>query len=259
MTKLSQLIYVFIFGCLLLGCTGSKNISTERIHPGLNVKTVINQYNENTSDFTTLAARIQVDYNDGHSSNRIAVNLRMKQDEIVWASASVLGFPVAKLLITPERVSYYESIDNTYFDGHFALLSEWLGVETNYPMVENLLLGNAVFELDPKTYELSTFENSYMLKPEKNTAEFQHAIYLNEFFKVKRQQVFQHQAGRVLTVDYPEYQQIKNKFFPKKIKLEVREPEGVTQIQIEYRSIDLEASVSFPFDIPTGYQQITFE
>lgn len=259
MTKISHFVYLLIINLLLLGCTGSKTISTKHINPGFNTKTVIKQHHEKTPHFTTLAARIQVDYNDGSSSNRITVSMRMKQDEIIWASASILGFPIAKLLITPQRVSYYESIDNTYFDGHFALLSEWLGVESNYQMVENLLLGNAVFELDPKTYELSTFENSYLLKPEKNTAEFQHAIYLNEFFKVKRQQVFQHQAGRVLTVDYPEYQQIENTYFPKKIKLEVREPDGITQIQIEYRTVDIEAAISFPFDIPTGYHQITFE
>ena len=37
------------------------------------------------------------------------------------------GIPMAKALITPTRVSYYEKINNTYFDGDYSILTKMIG------------------------------------------------------------------------------------------------------------------------------------
>lgn len=252
--------FKIVLVCLLvMGCGGGKNISSSKINKDLNARETIKNYRENLPDFTTLVSRVQIDYDDGKNFNRITVNLRMKNKEALWASASIVGWPIAKMLITPNRVSYYESIDNTFFDGNFQLLSNWLGVDIDFNMAQNILLGNSVFDLDENTYNLNIVEKTYQLKPKKRDPKFQHAVYLNEFFKVKRQQIFQNDEGRVLTIDYPEYQKQGNTIFPKKIALEVREPEGVTTVQLEYRSIELNANISFPFEIPKGYQEIIFD
>ena len=39
---------------------------------------------------------------------------------------------MAKALITPTKVSYYEKINNTYFEGDFSLLSNWLGTDLDF-------------------------------------------------------------------------------------------------------------------------------
>ena len=50
-------------------------------------------------------------------------------------------------MITPSKVSYYEKINNTYFEGDFSMLSNWLGTDLNLNKVQNLFLGKAIDNL----------------------------------------------------------------------------------------------------------------
>ena len=54
----------------------------------------------------------------------LTFNLRMEKDKVIWLSAA-LG--MARIMITPEKVQYYSKLDNQYFDGDYALLSDFAG------------------------------------------------------------------------------------------------------------------------------------
>src|SRR5690606_5074374 len=85
--------FKIVLVCLLvMGCGGGKNISSSKINKDINARETIKNYRENLPDFTTLVSRVQIDYDDGKNFNRITVNLRMKNKEALWASASIVGW-----------------------------------------------------------------------------------------------------------------------------------------------------------------------
>ena len=101
-------------------------------------KDIIKTHDAAVPDFLTLAARMHVVYENEKKHQSITVSLRMEKDEKIWIKASLLGITMAKVLITPETVSYYETISNTYFDGDFRLLSDWLGTEIDFEKAQSI-------------------------------------------------------------------------------------------------------------------------
>ncbi len=254
---MQRITLIFIFSLLLFNsCKSKKELAT--LDSAVNVSQLINLHNQSKPDFSTLAGRVNVNYNDGKNSQSLTVSLRIQKDQTIWVSASVLGFSVARLLITPERVSYYETINRTFFDGDFSLLSNWVGVELDFQMVQNILLGQAVFPLNDANYKATIFHNNYRLSPINNHPIFSHLFLLNPAHRIASQQIMQPQEQRVLTINYNEYQQVAPQQFPKEVVLTASENNNQTQIILDFRRIDLNPEVSFPFRIPDRYQEISF-
>lgn len=249
---------IMVFGILMISCTGSRTvIGTNKVNPGLTLKSIINAHRAATPKFSTLASRIKVAYEDDKQRHNITVSLRMKKDEKIWMKTSVLGITLAKVLITQDRVSYYETISNTYFDGDFALISDWLGTDLNFEKMQAILLGQSIFRLDNATYIASVSENRYKLEPRQQPDNFIHSLLLNpNNFKVNSGIVFQPIDNRKLSIAYGDYQELEGSFYPSVILINSVEGDSRTKIAMNYRKINLNVSVSFPFEIPKGYEEI---
>ena len=78
-------------------------------------------------------------------------------------------------------------------------------------------------------------------------------------FKTEAQQLIQDQENRGLTVTYSEYQEVDGLIFPENIKIIANEGGASTNIDLTYRNISFNEEVSFPFDIPSGYEEISLK
>lgn len=181
----------------------------------------------------------------------------MEKDNIIWVKASFLGITIAKVLITPDRVQYYETIGKTYFEGDFALLGDWLGTPIDFQQAQNLLLGQSIFQLETSYYESEIFQNNFKVQPKRQPQNFIHSLFLDpENFKVVLETLSQPDHDRILTISYGQHQNIDGQYFPENISIVTSEMQSQTKIEINYRKIDLNVGISFPFDIPTGYERI---
>lgn len=248
-------LFIVIIG-FLASCGTVKKAPTGTAE-ALSVKELFNNHTNTKPEFETLAARVQVSHRTADKSHSISVNIRMKKDEIIWAKASILGITVAKVLITPDKVSYYETIGKTYFEGDYSLLSEWLGIAVNFEQTQNILLGQSLFDLKPGKYNMEISQNKFKVQPKKQLPNFIHSLFINPGdFRVTSTVVEQPEYGRVLHLKYLNYQIIKNQYFPTQISVVSTEPNEQTQISIDFRKIDLNPSFGFPFEIPSGYERI---
>lgn len=220
----------------------------------LSTKNIIKNHYRNTLKFKTIRGKLKVRFSNGKKEESFTLSLRMKKDEAIWLSATL---SLVKVYITPEKVSFYNKLDNTYFEGDFSLISKFLGAELDFEKVQNLLLGNALFDLKNERFN-STIENKmYVLTPKRDLELFNRLFLLDAFhFKVKQQRLEQLAEKRLLTIDYPEYQEITGQAFPKNVEIKAKEANKTTTIQVEYRKITFNEKVRFPFKIPSGYKEI---
>lgn len=247
-------LYYILFLLVLASCGGTKNISNIE---NASAKEVISAHKAATTDFKTLAGRVQLRYEDEKKSQSITVSLRMEKDKNIWVKASILGITIAKVLITPTSVSYYETIGGTYFEGDFALLGEWIGTPIDFQQAQNLLLGQSIFALNASEYSSSIFQNKFKIQPKQQPENFIHSLFLNpDNFKIASETLSQPQEERMLNIRYGDYQKIENQFFPSAIFINTSEKGSATNIEMIYKKIDLNVDVSFPFDIPQGYEEI---
>lgn len=241
---------------LLASCKSTKNTTNSSVE-NLSTKKIISNYYNQSFDKRTINAKINAKYSDSKSSVSFSIKLRLEKDKTIWMSATKFGFPVAKVKITPTRVSYYEKIKRTYFDGDFSLLSKFLGTELDYDKVQNILLGQAVLNLKKGKYDSELFNNSYQLAPREQNELFGILFFLNpDNFKLKRQEIRNDENNQVLLVSYPNYKEIRGEQFPENIHIRAVDNKKLTTINMEYKTVAFNENLTFPFTIPNGYKEI---
>lgn len=246
---------VFIIILLIfVGCKSAKTIiANGTLNSSLSTKQIVKETNSKKSNFKTLAARLKIETNDGKKSQSVTVSMRMEKDKMIWLSK--LG--IVKALITPERVAFYNTWDNTYFDGDFSYISELLGTELDFQKVQSLLLGEAILELEPKEIVGDVTDKSYVLSPKKQNELYEIFFLINpSLFKLDSQQISQEKEGRHLQIDYTAYQKVDTETLPKMVDIVAVQKNDELSIDLEYKSIALNVKLKFPFRIPSGYDEI---
>jgi len=163
---------------------------------------------------------------------------------------------MAKAYITPESVSFYEKLNKRYYEGDFRALSNFLGTDVNFTKVQNLLLGQSIIELKNQEYNTNTStENQILITPKKQDPlyEILLGLYTNTY-KVSQLQIAQEPQEKSIKINYPEYQKVIEQDFPKKIDIFAKSNQENKNIIIDYKSVDINTSLSFPYKIPEGYK-----
>lgn len=223
----------------------------------LNTKTLVKNHYANALDFKTLRGRLKIDYTDGKDEQGYTVSFRMEKDKAIWISAT-LG--VVKAYITPTRVSFYNRLQNEYFDGDFTYLSNLLGTELDYEKVQNLLLGQALFDLRKDKYNTTELNNQYQLTPKKANQLFKTLLQIEPTnYKVAGMQLTQPEKNRVLDVQYKNYQVVDKKLVPNIIDIYVKDKNKTDIIALTFKNIELNKKFNFPYKIPNGFKKIVLE
>ncbi|MGI9552566.1 MAG: DUF4292 domain-containing protein [Aurantibacter sp.] len=252
--SLYNLLGILVLLMLVASCGTKKIIGDGTANERLTAKNIIRQHYLNQLNFTTLAGKVKIDYSDGESSQSLAVSLRMEKDKVIWISAP-LG--IVKAYITPERVSFYNKLENEYFDGDFSYLSNLLGTDLDFEKVQNLLLGQALFDLREEGYSSSVSKENYELKPKNPETLFKTLFQIEpKNFKMASQQLSQPLRKRLLEINYKNYQKVHKWILPNDIYIVAIDKDIRNTIEIEYRNIEFDATVRFPYRIPNGYKEI---
>jgi len=239
---------------LIFGCKSSKGIITGESNLELSTKEVIKANSRQSAKFKTLQSKVKVVYTQENKSQSHTLTFRMLKDQVIWIN-SALNLIRAK--ITPEKVSFYNKLDNTYFDGDFSLISDLLGTELDFLKVQNILLGNTLFELDKSTYDMSVHNEAYLFQPKQQLSLFELFYIVNpSHFKIDSQQLAQAKESRFLEVDYLNYHEIEKQSLPEKMKIIVLDGGEETTIEIAFKSVNLNEDLRYPFKIPSGFDEI---
>lgn len=245
---------IFAVALLAFSCKSKKVVTDGKLNENLSAKAIIRTHYDNALDFKTLSGKMRIDYSDGEDSQGVAVSLRMEKDKAIWISAP---FGVVKAYITPGRVTFYNKLQNEYFDGDFAYLSKFVGVELDFEQVQNLLLGQALLNLKDDKYDVSLAGNSYQLKPKKALELYKVLFQIEpKNYRMASQQLSQPIKKRLLQINYTDYQKINKWVLPQKIAVAAIDKDNRSTIDIEYRNIEFDRPLSFPYDIPNGFDEI---
>ena len=256
---IKRITYFLAIVVLIISC--KSNITTvNETAKIMSANRVIKNHYINDFNKETIVARMKVKYIGKNNLPGVTASLRLKKDETIWISISKLGFPIGKALITNNKVSYYEKINKTYFEGDYKLLSNWLGTELDFEKVQNLLLGQAILNLKDDKYDIDLQENNYLLKPKKANDLYVILFMINPLnFKINKQQVQESDQGKTLSIEYKKYENIDNEMFPKNILINALDGRYTTSVDVDYRSVEFNKNVSFPFTIPKGYKEIVLK
>lgn len=256
--KFFRLILVALF--VFTSCKTNRVVVEKSVAvKSLSARKVSNKHIEQLFDKNTIDARLKVAYKDNRNKQKLSVKLRVDKDKIIWVNATYLGVIVARAKITPTTVWYYEKMNKTYFKGSFEALRSFLGTDVNFLQLQNMLLGQAIFDLKAQRYKSYVDNEAHLLLPAKQKALFDILFWINPtHFKLNKQELKNSQNNQTLMVDYKKYMTIEGEVFPKRIEIRAKEKEKYTNIDIEYKSVVFNKNISTPFRVPKGYKQVVF-
>ncbi|MGB5668381.1 MAG: DUF4292 domain-containing protein [Maribacter sp.] len=257
MAKVIRWTQICVCILLIISCKSKKLATDAVVDENMSAKAIIRTHYQNQINFKTLSGRMKINYFDGESSKGITVSFRMEKNKAIWISAP-LG--IVKAYVTPNRVTFYNKLQNEYFDGDFSYLSNMLGTDLDFGKVQNLLLGQALFDLRDRKYEASLSETDYLLKPKKALELFK-TLYKIEpkNFKIAAQQLSQPLKKRLLDIEYKNYQKVDNRILPNEIVITAIEANAKNIINIDYRNVEFNRALNFPYKIPKGFKKIVLK
>jgi hypothetical protein len=217
-------------------------------------KIIANHY-RNKVDFSTLYIRANAKYKSEDESQSVTAEVKIKKDQQILVSIRVLGITMAKALITPQEVKYYEKINGTYFEGDYQLLSQWLGTDLDYNKIQNMLVGKPIDDLTQEMYTLKQSATFFTLNSNKEKTEKSFSFDATHFL-LKQQEINQAEKERSFVVNYPNFQEISSMSLPASLTINAFQKNTKTSIAIEYNSIAFNEELNFPYSVPSGYDRI---
>lgn len=247
---------LFILILLTISCKSKlATLSEGEAKSALSASKIIDKHYKNERDFSSVYIKANARYQDDRQTQNVTAEIRIKKDEAILISVRFFGITMAKALITPTEVKYYEKINSEFFEGDYTTLSRWLGTDLDYFKVQNMLTGEALDDLTQDKYSASIDDKLYKL--DNNSVATKKTFYFEaENFLVKKQEIIQMQKNRQLQVSYPGHQKHDNIIMPAALLIEAMQEKGKNSINITYTSVNFNEDFSVPYSVPEGYKQI---
>lgn len=203
----------------------------------------------------TVDAKLKVNFKNEKENIDFSVKMRIKKDEVIWLKGTKI-ITVFKAKITPNKVSFYSPYSKNFIEGDFQMLEKILGISVNFQQLQNMLLGQAMFDVSQK-HTIHFTENSHKLSPKKQPDLFDVFYWINPSnYKLDKQSIVNDTKNQRLDIKYPSYKKTNAILFPENIVINGKAKNKHSDINITVRSIVFNEEISIPFTIPQGYKEI---
>ena len=249
MIKIILLLSIFsLSSCSFLYNTSKdNNESSRKFTPKKSIRIANNNFN--SIDY--IQAKAKVSFRDNNKIKSNTITMRISSDEKIWINAS-LG--AARILIDNDSVKYYNKIEKNYFVSDINYINEKLGFESNFKILQNLVLGILIHKFDPSSFYQKT-ENSYIYKDDSfnlNSKVIQSTVSISPFNSRVLKHSFKDQ-NNLFEVSYDDYTIVNEQILPTKIRFSNN---GLESLYIEIKSISSLEKINIPFRIPKNYKRI---
>lgn len=268
-------------------CRTARDLPVVRLKP-MPAEKLIDRAQENAFDFNDLTIRrINVQFSDENNRTSFRANLKAIRDEKILASVSKLNIPVARVLLTPEDVTFVNYIDKNYFMGDYSYLSNMVNFAINFNLVQAVITNPVKSKLsdpdnDYRKFDTSVEEGKYVLRPSRRSnkavAEKKKNILLNqvpstkagnedmilsrlifnpESFVLEKMVMENLYDDRILEVDFYDFERVDMYDYPGSIDIKMFSGSDLTELNIKLRGFSTDKVETLELSIPNSYQRIS--
>ena len=257
---------------LLASCRSSKKIttaiakkdtiqsiafdSTAKRDSILFIQNTLRDLSNNTIDYQTFTAKINIDYSDADNKNYdVNAVLRMYKDSALWISVNaILGIEAIRALVTKDSVKILDKQNKLITARSVDYLQEVTELPLDLQTVQNLIIGNPVYLDSNNVVSYSKGNNNIGLLSLGYW--FKNLLTINEGDKsLQRIKLDDADISRSRTADltYTDYETKKGPLFATKRRIIFAEKKKL-DIRLDFKQYEFNTEVSFPFSIPKNYR-----
>lgn len=248
----TALVAVFV----MAGCkTRDKGRKTTRVK-GMDKEMALKKLNEAAVDFNIMHFKGKADFESVKDGKKEGMGFSYKvyiaKDSLLWGSFSKFGVPAASALIDQDSVRMRVSLGKFAVVCDFGLLSQLIGMEVDFGMVQSFFTGDPTLNPDKLTL-VPNEEKSIQLREDRPP--YQVSWFLNNSHnKLEKMVAEDVNLGRESSVVYSDFKDVSGKKVPSKAVIEATQG-GEVRIELEHSTIEIEPNKStFKFRIPKSYE-----
>lgn len=264
---------VFILFIALIGslasCRSTKKISTvvakkdsvvvvikpEDSDSAKTVRATFTKINAQRIQFKSFASKVRVDYADDKNTRLdFSAFLRMKKDSAIWVSIiAALNIEAYRVMITPDSILIMDKLNRTIQRKPLSYLQGITQVPFDYGTLEDLIMGNPVY-LDRAVVAYADQGDRISLSTVGQS--FKHYLTVAKgdlhllFSKLDDVDVTR---SRTASLAYSSYMPSGNRMFAEIRNISLAEKNKL-EINLDFKQVEFDAPVSFPFSIPKNYK-----
>lgn len=251
-------VYLFLLLIVFQACKSIAILPTNSPIKNVNIEALASKIRSNYPKVNNVRSRIKATYNNGKRKQQIIVQFRMESKKKLWLSATMI-IPIAKLLVTPNKVSFYEKFQKTYFEGNYDLINTPFNTNFVYSDLENIFLGKPFLHPDQGRWKQISNPQYYILIPQGKRSGIKPTLFFDPVsFLLKEQRFFVPGTNYNITIKYLRHIKIEGKSLPSLIEITFFDGNQSQTLELEFNRIDFIENLNFPFEIPNGYSKIKF-
>lgn len=206
-------------------------------------------------DFDWFAARGKAEIASGGKNYQVSLNLRMQRDKVIWASVTaILGLEVARAMITPDSVFFFNRLERTYVSQDLEYLQEHVHPGISFELLQSALTGNPPAYLVANSAQLWQTAGGYRLEGTEQL--FTYLLNFNEHRRPAEIAIRQKDGTADFNVDYSNFENRNGKWVPGSLSFLSDTEKEDLKIQITYDTFVLNEPQRFPFAIPGQYERM---
>ncbi len=199
-------------------------------------------------DTPYLKAKMDIRYEGNGQHFSFKGHLKMIKDSVIYLSLTKFGFPVAKVMITPDEMAGYETFGHSYFREKPEKVEKITGIPFHFDQLSSLFTGDPYpFVKDLEAWEIKESDNGILLSPRKTGPVRE--MYLNTLLKIT-QMLLAHE-GKEARINFDSYKKYDTLVLPEEIRLQA----GDNRIDIKMHKIQTPGNLDIHFHIPENYSR----
>ena len=282
---LSQLVFFLLF---LAGCKHIEKVVIERKVKPISVRRCVRMVSENEIKFNTLTVkRVSLTINNDGNVNSIKGLYKIKKDSVIQVSAQKLTIPIGRLELGIDSFKVVDHYHKIFIAGSIQNISEVIGNDIDYQAIQSILSNHIqsikqdqndnpfkdyVLNIEENMYKISSIRerrfnkfssNEQKLERFKQRNEDQHLIKQDIFVDpdifVVRKEVFNDiDAGRIVTIEFSDFNALGEKWFPGKIHVWMSGQKKM-DIELDLSKVSIDDETDFGFSVPSKYKRETIQ
>jgi len=158
---------VIIVMSAMSACRKPKEVVRETPVKNRTAGYLLKRYSENKYAFDWLGMKVDASFGTEDNSDNFKATIRMRKDSAIWVSiVPALGIEMIRVMITPDSLKYLSKIPENkfYYTGGFDEIGRLIGIDFDFEMLQDLLVGNAIgLEKDEQRFRSEIDDNDYLL------------------------------------------------------------------------------------------------
>ena len=220
--------------------------------------------------FNTLSSSMRFSIKPGANKSSTSANaqLRIVKDQVIQLSLRIpiLGTEVARLSVTPERVTVIDRANRRYFTESIKVLRETSSFDFDFYNLQALFTNHLFIagksSISHQDYNVFKWtEDEFFTKLNITDNQGINYDFTSDYTnRIVRTEIYQNKNDVNLKWLYSDFGLASNnRLFPMKMNMELTIPNDLITLNLSLNSVDIDTSFQVDTSIPNNFQQIGFE